>query len=363
MTTFLTRLDAGPGDGPTVAVKDLIDIAGEATTAASRAFGAPVATRDAAVITAIRANGGRIVGKTNLHELAFGGTGINAHTGTPINPLDPTRIPGGSSSGSAVAVATGEADVALGTDTGGSIRTPAACCGVVGLKTTYGRIPLDGVQPLAPSLDTVGPLAATVDGIITGMRLLEPDFSPATVPTRWGRFRMPGTAAAIEDAIEDALEHLVDDVDIVGIELPGWEGADNAGSTVAFAEAAEPDRGLGDADMRLHPGDHGDRSLQRRQGVRQVRLAGRVEMPLGQDLLGCQPVGKQRDRRPDRLGAMLGRADRNAQNPGRAGQSIHRRNHQITLRNRRYETGLGVEQKNETRLGGAEYVIELWNAQ
>src|SRR5690606_15725813 len=126
------------------------------------------------------ANGGRIVGKTNLHEIAFGGTGVNAFSGTPTNPLDPARIPGGSSSGSAVAVATGQADVALGTDTGGSIRTPSACCGTVGLKPTFGRVSTVGVAPLSPSLDCVGPMAATVAGIVVGMRLLEPGFSPGT---------------------------------------------------------------------------------------------------------------------------------------------------------------------------------------
>ena len=104
----------------------------------------------------------RFVGKTNLHELAYGISGINAAFGTPVNPLDPRRIPGGSSSGSAAAVAADEADVAYGTDTGGSIRIPAACCGIAGLKTTWGRISLDGVHPLAPSLDTVGPMARDV---------------------------------------------------------------------------------------------------------------------------------------------------------------------------------------------------------
>ena len=121
-----------------------------------------------------------VVGKTNLHELAFGVTGINPWFGTPVNPLDARLVPGGSSSGSAVAVGAHEADVAFGSDTGGSIRIPAACCGVVGLKTTRGRVSLDGVLPLAPSLDTVGP-----DGphrrrtSLAGMALLEPGFAPA----------------------------------------------------------------------------------------------------------------------------------------------------------------------------------------
>src|SRR6202034_475935 len=134
---------------------------------------------DAACLAGARAAGARIVGRTNLHELALGVTGVNPWYGTPINPLDPALVPGGSSSGSAVAVATGEADVAYGSDTGGSVRIPAACCGITGLKTTWGRIPLDGVWPLAPSFDTVGPMARTVGGLVTGMQLLEPGFTVA----------------------------------------------------------------------------------------------------------------------------------------------------------------------------------------
>src|SRR5207248_10083097 len=105
-----------------------------------------------------RSAGARRVGKASLHELAMLPIGTNPWFGAPVNPLDPDLIPGGSSSGSAVAVATEEADVALGSDTGGSVRVPSACCGTCGLKTTYGRLPLDGVWPLAPSLDTIGPM-------------------------------------------------------------------------------------------------------------------------------------------------------------------------------------------------------------
>src|SRR5579863_6060825 len=162
MSTFITRM-ASTGTGPRLAVKDLIDVAGVPTTAGSRAVErtATPATADAACLAGARAAGARIVGKTNLHELAMLPLGTNQWFGTPINPLAPALIPGGSSCGSATAVATGEADVALGSDTGGSVRIPAACCGIAGLKTTYGRVPLDGVRPLAPSLDTVGPMAAT----------------------------------------------------------------------------------------------------------------------------------------------------------------------------------------------------------
>ncbi len=151
---------------------------GEPTTAGCRAVAARAvpAMADAACLAGARAAGARIVGRTNLHELALGVTGVNPWYGTPVNPLDPGLVPGGSSSGSAVAVATGEADVAYGSDTGGSVRIPAACCGTAGLKTTWGRVPLGGVWPLSPSFDTVGPLARDVAGLVTGMELLEPGF-------------------------------------------------------------------------------------------------------------------------------------------------------------------------------------------
>ena len=158
MTTFITRYETS-GPGVRLAVKDLIDMEGEPTTAGCRAAAerAHPAPSDAACLAGARAAGARIVGRTNLHELALGVTGVNPWYGTPVNPLDPALVPGGSSSGSAVAVATGEADVAYGSDTGGSVRIPAACCGIAGLKTTWGRVPLDGVWPLSPSFDTVGP--------------------------------------------------------------------------------------------------------------------------------------------------------------------------------------------------------------
>ena len=176
-----------------LAVKDLIDMAGVPTTAGCRAVAdaAVPAGRDAACLAGARAAGARIVGRTNLHELALGVTGVNPWFGTPVNPLDAGLVPGGSSSGSAVAVATGEADVAFGSDTGGSVRIPAACCGVAGLKTTWGRIPLEGVWPLSPSFDTVGPMARDVAGLVTGMGLLEPGFAvDALRPARVGRLRV-----------------------------------------------------------------------------------------------------------------------------------------------------------------------------
>jgi len=207
-------MDTSFGSGLRVAVKDIIDLAGLPTTAGCLAVAstAEPARQDASCLAGLRAaierGQARFVGKTNLHELAYGITGINEAFGTPVNPLDPRRVPGGSSSGSAAAVAAGEADVAYGTDTGGSIRIPAACCGIAGLKTTWGRISLEGVRPLAPSLDTVGPMAPDVYGLIAGMRLLEPGFTVAEdAPRTIGRLMIeadPVIDAAVDDALRAA---------------------------------------------------------------------------------------------------------------------------------------------------------------
>jgi aspartyl-tRNA(Asn)/glutamyl-tRNA(Gln) amidotransferase subunit A len=152
----------GPLHGVPVGVKDLCETAGVRTTAGSALLADWIPDRDAAVVRKLRAAGAVIVGKLNLHELAYGVTGVNTHTGTVRNPWDPERITGGSSSGSAAAVAARECFAALGTDTGCSVRIPASLCGVVGLKPTHGRVSLHGVVPLAPSLDHVGPLARCV---------------------------------------------------------------------------------------------------------------------------------------------------------------------------------------------------------
>ncbi len=219
------RLPHGPG--LRVAVKDLIDMEGLATTAGSPAVEAIPASADAACLMGTREQA-VIVGRTVMHELAYGITGVNAWQGTPTNPLG-DYVPGGSSSGAAVVVAAGEADVALGSDTGGSVRIPAACCGVAGLKTTHGRIPLAGVWPLAPSMDTIGPLANDVAGLVVGMRLLEPGFVVAT-PGRVGRYR-PAAAAGVDAALDAVLGPCPE------VELPGWDAADEAAAVLLGAEA------------------------------------------------------------------------------------------------------------------------------
>lgn len=242
--TWITRLDpdADPlarPDGIRLAVKDCIDVAGVRTTAGSPAVAATAepAPADAECLAGARAAGARIVGKANLHELCFGASGVNPHYGTPVNPLDPRRIPGGSSSGSGVAVASGEADVAYGTDTTGSIRNPAACCGVTGLKTTWGLVPVTGVRPLAPSLDTVGVLARTVADLAAGATLLDPRLTDGdlTPSTSVGRIRLPDTDPTIDAAIDSAL--IDAGFEVVEVELPGWDEAHAAGIAVLFGEA------------------------------------------------------------------------------------------------------------------------------
>lgn len=211
MGTWVTRLDTDDGTGPRLAVKDCIDVAGVPTCVGCPAVAetAEPAENDAAVVASARAAGARIVGKTALTELCWSANGVNHWQGTPVNPRDPRRVPGGSSAGSAVAVATGEADIAFGTDTGGSVRIPACCCGVAGLKTTWGRVPLKGVYPLAPSLDTVGPLGADLAAVEAGMRLIEPSFRvpPWDLGLPVARLGVAGTEVhpAIDAAVDDAL--------------------------------------------------------------------------------------------------------------------------------------------------------------
>ena len=246
MTTFITRLP-GSGGGIRLAVKDLINVAGVPTTAGSRALAATAvaAERDAPCLAGARAAGARIVGKANLDVLAFGASGVNAYFGTPVNPLDPGRVPGGSSSGSAVAVAAGEADLAYGSDTGGSIRIPSAFCGVTGLKPTHGRIPLAGVWPLAPSMDTIGPMARDVAGVAAGLALLEPGFSvDVAAAARVGRIRLADVDVdpVIDAAVDAALARC--GVQVIEVSLPGWGAARRTSDVIIDAEAAVSNRAL-----------------------------------------------------------------------------------------------------------------------
>jgi aspartyl-tRNA(Asn)/glutamyl-tRNA(Gln) amidotransferase subunit A len=178
---FLARPAQEPA-GVRLAVKDLLDTAGLVTTYGSILFAGHVPVRTAESVRMLEAAGYGNVGKTNLHEFAYGVTSLNPHFGPVPNPLAPGRIAGGSSGGSAAALAAGLADAALGTDSGGSIRIPAACCGVTGFKPTYALVPADGCFPLAPSFDHVGPLARDVAGCTAATAALAPGFEPAEEP-------------------------------------------------------------------------------------------------------------------------------------------------------------------------------------
>ena len=203
-----------------LAVKDLIDMKGVVTTAGSEylAKTSPPAAQDARCLELARERNVAIVGKTNLTEFAVTVSGKNSYFLTPRNLPDGKHrfIPGGSSSGSAVAVETGMADVAFGTDTAGSIRLPAACCGILGLKTTFGLVPIKGVFPISPKhLDTVGPMAKDMTHLVQGMDLLQRGFAaryesavaakPSAKDIRIGRLYIDGTDPAIDKALDDAL--------------------------------------------------------------------------------------------------------------------------------------------------------------
>jgi amidase len=290
---YIERLSPPAGDGMRVAVKDLVDLAGLPTTCGCRAVAEHVeaAPEDALCLAGFRAAGTRFTGKTNLHELAFGVTGENPWYGTPVNPLDPARVPGGSSSGSAVAVALGEADAAIGTDTGGSIRIPAACCGVAGLKTTVGRIPLAGVRPLAPSFDTVGLLARDVAALSAGFALLAGDSPalPRLAADSSAVARVSGLADVdidIDTAIDRALAGA--ELAVEEIALPDWAQAFTAHRVVLGAEAFASDGGLLEGESRLGVGEDVRDKLERGAAVTagQLRAARKTALSWRAELLG-----------------------------------------------------------------------------
>jgi amidase len=236
-----------------LAVKDLIDMKDVVTTAGSKYFAKHnlPASRDAECLKIARERNVQIVGRTNVTEFAVTVSGINDYYGTPRNHVTRKRklIPGGSSSGSAVAVASGRADVALGTDTAGSIRIPAACCGVVGLKTTYGLVSLKGVYPIAPKyLDTVGPMARDIEGTAKGMDLLQRGFegryqqargaNPSARGITIGRLQLSGTDPRIDQAVDEALAATGFKVVRLGKSFTKkWERAEKDAKTVALGGA------------------------------------------------------------------------------------------------------------------------------
>jgi amidase len=222
--------------GRSVAIKDSIDVAGWPTRAGSRAFAdAAPAERHAGVVQALLDDGWQLIGKAGMHELAFGVTGINDWAGTPLNPQAPDRIPGGSSSGSAAIVAQGAADIAIGTDTGGSVRMPAACCGVYGFKPTFGRLSREGVQPANSTLDCVGPMAREIHGIVAAMAAMDHSFIPQP-PARGYRIGVVAVdcATPVAEAMAEALQRSSWQCSTVHLPLLG--AAFDAGLTVINVE-------------------------------------------------------------------------------------------------------------------------------
>lgn len=175
-------ISLGPLDGTIVSIKDLFDVAGEVTRAGSKVLAeeAKAATADAPVVRRLRGGGAIIIAKTNMSEFAYTGIGANPHFGTPGNPADRKRVPGGSSSGAVVSAADGMCEIAIGTDTGGSCRIPGALCGIVGYKPSRQRIPTDGAFPLSYSIDSIGPIARSVEACAKADAVMAgEDFSPA----------------------------------------------------------------------------------------------------------------------------------------------------------------------------------------
>ena len=229
------------GPGPVIAVKDMIDVRGMVTTGGGKLLPAEPKREDATCVRFTRAYGCSVVGKTNLHEWALGPTSANPHFGAVLNPRDPSRIPGGSSGGSAAAVAAGLCDWAIGTDTGGSIRMPASLCGVVGFKPTIGNISLHGVTPLARSLDTVGSLALDV---LTAVRAVEIMASKGTiVPSAQDapvRLKLGVPADWVEGLDEEtARAWALVAHDLEEIRFPARQPMTEATMTIAGFEAAE----------------------------------------------------------------------------------------------------------------------------
>lgn len=215
----------GPLAGVPIALKDIIDHEGRVTTSGS-SFYAETATTTAESVARLEKADGIIIGRTNLHEWAFGFNSENDHWGAVHNPWDTDTSAGGSSGGSGAAVAAGITPIAIGTDTGGSVRVPAALCGAYGLKVTYGKIPLDGVFPLVPSVDTVGPIADSIDAIAVSYEVMARDSRPEPerrtlrlgIPEPWyGRAPMAPEVASAFEATVDGLELLGHQVHVIDI--------------------------------------------------------------------------------------------------------------------------------------------------
>jgi aspartyl-tRNA(Asn)/glutamyl-tRNA(Gln) amidotransferase subunit A len=236
----------GPLHGRRLLVKDLIDTAGIRTTYGSKIYADHVPERTATAVERLVAAGAVVIGKANLHEFAWGVTSQNPWYGTVENPLHPGRTTGGSSGGNAAALAAGLCDLGLGTDTGCSIRLPASCCGVVGLKPSWGRIPIDGIFPLVPSFDTVGPMATSVVDVATMWSVLAraPVPAPTLAGLRVGLLTRPpsvGGPALPENRAAEAYVERLEELGASVVETSIPEPPDDTWP-LFFHEAAESHR-------------------------------------------------------------------------------------------------------------------------
>jgi len=236
VSVFVEKFIIGKETNLTVAVKDNIDVKGFITTAGSAAYAdKDVAGKNAHVVDKVLNSCCQLVGKLNMHELAFGMTGVNTNFGTPLNYHFPHYITGGSSSGCAVAVAQGLVDFSIGTDTGGSIRVPAACCGVFGFKPTFGRVSRKGILPAESTLDCVGPLASSANKIIDAMQILDSTFKSCDVPSS---IRLGQVVVNAEKEILTLLGNELDKdyINKENIVLPNFEQAFDAALVLMNAE-------------------------------------------------------------------------------------------------------------------------------
>jgi aspartyl-tRNA(Asn)/glutamyl-tRNA(Gln) amidotransferase subunit A len=256
----------GPLAGVPVAVKDLFDVAGWETTGCCAGYRGRVAGRDAEAVRRLRAAGAFIAGKTNQHELGAGATNLVSACGPTRNPWDPARLTGGSSGGSGAAVAAGCVPLALGTDTGGSIRIPASMCGVAGLKPTFGAVSVNGVMPLAPSMDTVGPLSRTVQdvGLAFGVLAGRPVGLPGVNGLRLGvpEVFVTPPRADIAAAMESVASTLQEE-GAVAVRLDRVEYDPEDWSSLAWRELF-----LAHGDLLAHPGSLGRPTRQLMEGGR-----------------------------------------------------------------------------------------------
>ena len=240
--------DRGPLHGIPIAHKDLISTKGVRTTSGSKLFRDHIPTADAPIVEKLTAGGAVMLGKTGLHELAYGITSDNPHFGTIRNPCDPARIPGGSSGGAGVAVATDMAFLATGTDTGGSIRIPASFCGVVGLKPTYGLVDRSGIQPLGLSLDHIGPLTRTVaDAGVSFSAMLDGDTRLRLAPASWQYIRigLPENFyfTHVSSEVRNAVQRIAQAAERLGapvtpVKVPDIDALNDVGRVILLAEAS-----------------------------------------------------------------------------------------------------------------------------